>query len=146
MKEIKTFKQFESKVTKVSRTIDLIEELSLDLTDDGFSVDIYKGGKSAYYYLKNYTTISRSESLNNKIILIEITYNYYHQYIKINSYPPDPNISEDKFKERVDDFLENLKSFGLKIVGIPQGPWNAVIKVNKYTDKGYLVSESHNNI
>lgn len=134
MKEIKTFKQFESKVTKVSRTIDLIKELSLDITDDGFSVDIYNGGNSAYYSLKNYTTIS----LNNKIILIEITYNYYHQYLRINSYPPDPNISEDNFNERVDDFLENLKSFGLKIVGISQGPWNAVIVVNKYTDRGYL--------
>jgi hypothetical protein len=144
MKKVKTFKQFESKVTKVRRTIDLIEELSTELKDDDFLIDIYKGGNSAYYSLTNYTTISRSESLNDKIILIEITYNYYHQYIRINSYPPNPNISENNFKERVDDFLEDLKSFGLNIVSVSQGPWKTVIKVKKYTNKGYLLNESYN--
>jgi hypothetical protein len=123
------------RISKVDSKIELITDIAYQLTDEGFKVDIYKGGVATSYSLPHYSSISIKESLDSRIIFIEITYNYYHQYIKINNLPPNPIIGEKKFKDFVDEFVKDLNAYNLKVLSYASVPWYSLIKVDKYRSK-----------
>ena len=133
------------RISKVDSKIELITDIAYQLTDDGFKVDIYKGGVATSYSLPHYSSITNRESLNSRIIFIEITYNYYHQYIKVNNLPPDPTITENNFKNYVDEFVKDLNAYNLKVLSYASGPWYSLIKVDKYrhTTSELYIKESN---
>lgn len=136
MRNIVKYKLFES---KVNRIIKLLKELSLEMKDDGYTVDIHSGS-SSFMMLPHYSNIDEYK-VSNKFIYVEITYKKYHQYPKTGQSPPDIRVTEEEFKSKVENFIEDCKSFGLNPSGRSYWPWCYQIRFKKWgkmTDSEYL--------
>lgn len=130
MRYLRLFEQ--NNESLVDKKTKLIKDLSYDLTDDGFTINIYKNkceiGYFDSYFCSNY---------DNKYIFVEITYkkyNYYSYYEKdvFDKYIKDPKISVDYFIERVEEFIKDMISYNIQVESWSHGDWICRIKIKKY--------------
>lgn len=117
---IKKWSEFsEAKVygSKIQSKIDLLKDLSLDLSDMGLKIDIWNGSwKDDHHYGDSLSSHPASKSI---IMMIE----------DIDSVLDEENYYENELKDKKEilDFEETLKSFGMK----PR-------RKNGFGDKAYL--------
>lgn len=130
MRYLRLFEQ--NNESLVDKRIKLIKDLSYDLTDDGFTVDIYKN-KSEIAYFNSYFC----SNYDTKCIFVKITYkkyDYYSSYEKdvFDKYIKDSKISVDYFIERVKEFIKDLQSYNIQIESWSSSDWICIIKIKKY--------------
>jgi len=140
MKYLKLF-EYAKNESLVDKKIKIIKDLSYDLTDDGFTVDIYKNAWDVYDFdraqFNSYIlTCARDD---NKHIFVMVTYKKYSCYIYrggkalFNKIVKEPTISTDYFNKKVEEFIEDLKSYNLKVIGEGHnGDWYSLIQIYKY--------------
>jgi hypothetical protein len=142
---LKYIKVFES---LVDDKIQLIKDLSLDMSDDGYHIYVVNCGPShhrndipnIYYQLGLLPTLSDSRK-----IMVFITYKNYAIYLacKNNSitYSNPPNmtlcnngqdLSKNDFKKRIDSFTEDCESYGLKLGSNGGGDYFRILFFDKW--------------
>jgi len=135
MKYLKLY-EYAKNESLVDKKIRLIKDLSYDLTDDGFTVDVYKGERWFDVDEKNIPAITR-HSMYPTLIHVVITFKKYHYYwynskTIFNNFIKEPKISIEDFTERSNDFVEDLKSYNLNIRSISTGDWFCTIDIYKH--------------
>lgn len=131
MKYLKLF-EYAKNESLVDKKTKLIKDLSYDLTDDGFTVNIYKN-KSEIGYFDSYFCLN----YDIKYIFIIITYKKYDYYLywgkdAFDKYIKEPKISIDYFNKRVEEFIKDLQSYNLEIESWTSSSWICKIKIKKY--------------
>ena len=127
----------ESKTTKVSKKVELLKDLSLQLKDEGFDVEVYSG--NGWIHLSKYN----HNDIDSKSIYVEISYKNYNAYSGIiyrQGYLPgfDSDISKDDFNSKVKEFIKDCESYGLKPRGCSSGDWYYFIQFDKRAKSDYI--------
>lgn len=119
----------------VDDRINILKDLSLELTDDYYNFYIHKCGMKPNWNIPHYQYmgINPSTFYDSTIILVVITYRDFFIKSTFEIEIENLNLSKGEFKARVNEYIDRCKDAGIKWKSVSSGDYFSIITFKKWS-------------